>query len=218
MDCDTIIAHPSTLTGSIGVISIVPNINRLLKNISISVDTISTGPAANYPNFLLPMTDYEKQEFSKMTRSMYDKFVNLVANARKKSYNEIHSIAKGRIWVGADAYKLGLVDVLGGLQTAIDLAKKRMNVGLDVAVKTKIYPKPEEDIEALLSLFGLEKDNESRVQVPVNSTIKELSYIINSMGLIPNALRSHLAYFSNLLLIAEKEQVIVAMPSLIEIK
>lgn len=218
MDCDTIIAHPSTLTGSIGVISMIPNINRLLKDIHLSVDTISTGPAANYPNFLLPTTDKEKQELRKMTRQIYDKFVNLVATARKKSYDEIHSIAKGRIWVGADAYKLGLVDVLGGIQTAINLAKQRMNIAPEVAVKTKIYPKPEEDLETLLSLFGLQRDEDTKIQTTENSLIAQLSYILGSTTLIPNELKFQLAYFASLLSISEKENVIVAMPSLIEIK
>lgn len=128
MACDTIIAHPATLTGSIGVISAIPNYAGTLAKLSITVDTIKTHKNALFLNPALPVTDEMKQHFTAMSREIYFRFISRVAESRKMSFDKTRSLAKGRVWTGLDAKKRGLVDIFGDLRTAISIAKRRIGL------------------------------------------------------------------------------------------
>ncbi len=125
---DEIIADPMTITGSIGVMGIVPNIEGLLDKIKVNYETIRRGEHADIGSIARPMTDDEKQKYNEMIEHMYDVFVGHVAEGRGMSVEDVHAVAQGRIWTGRQALERGLVDELGGLNTAIEHMMDRLNV------------------------------------------------------------------------------------------
>ncbi len=126
---DFIVAQPSTLTGSIGAFGIIPNIEKFLSNkIGITTDYVKTNQHADVISITHPMDNYQKVVLQKGIENVYMTFVQHVAEGRDMSVEEVDSIAQGRIWTGADAYKIGLVDTLGGLDLAIRMAAKKANL------------------------------------------------------------------------------------------
>jgi len=223
MACDTIIAHPATITGSIGVILAVPNIHGLLNNLDITVDTVSSGPAANTLNGMLPYTDLEKKKLYNIGKSIYDRFVQKVAEHRHKTFDETRALAKGRVWTGEDALKRGLVDVNGGLLDAITIAKKRIGVPEKLKVRVKIYPEPEDEIEALLRMFGFDRGNDDAGSGSwFKRTFAEMFglnqdniyYFYNSL---PDGMKQQVNYMLDILGISKKEKAMMAMPYYIDV-
>jgi protease-4 len=126
---DFIVAQPSTLTGSIGAFGIIPNIEKFLSNkIGITTDHVKTNQHADIISITHPMDNYQKEVLQKGIENVYMTFVQHVAEGRDMSVEEVDSIAQGRIWTGTDAYKIGLVDTLGGLDLAIRIAAKKANM------------------------------------------------------------------------------------------
>ncbi len=224
--CDTIIAEPSTITGSIGVIMAVPNMSGLMKKLDLSVDTISTGPAANMLNTLIPFKDRDKKQLKKLARNVYDRFINKVAKHRHKTYDEVRAIAKGRVWTGEDAYKRGLVDVLGGFDKALSIAKSRIGVADSDYVIIQEYPRPQNKISKILKLFGLDEGNDDDDAEVKNSKLNELA---NYLGIkpdifipyynsMPENVKGDIKYMINMFDMSKKENIIMAMPQNISIK
>jgi len=122
---DSIFSNPNTITGSIGVFTVIPNMGGFFKNkLGITFDGVKTAPNADAPNIFSPMSDVEKQQAQNGVNRTYLQFKQRVATGRKKDINYIDSIAQGRVWSGEDALHLGLVDKLGNLQDAIDCAAR----------------------------------------------------------------------------------------------
>ncbi len=125
MGCDKIIAHPTTLTGSIGVFGLWFNVKDLLNDkLGVTVDGVKTN---SYADIGLPsrnMSDFERQWFQKRTESVYEDFTGKVAKGRKMDIETVKKIASGRVWTGEQAKQNGLVDELGGLAEAITAAAK----------------------------------------------------------------------------------------------
>ncbi len=125
MGCDKIVAHPTTLTGSIGVFGLWFNVKDLLNDkLGVTIDGVKTN---SYSDIGLPtrnMSDYERQWFQKRTESVYEDFTGKVAKGRKMDIDAVKKIASGRVWTGEQAKQNGLVDELGGLEDAIDIAAK----------------------------------------------------------------------------------------------
>ncbi|MDD2621692.1 MAG: signal peptide peptidase SppA [Bacteroidales bacterium] len=118
-----IVAQPSTLTGSIGVFGIIPNVEKFLSNkIGITTDHVKTNLNSDAISITHAMNNYEKLVMQKNVENVYNTFVNHVSEGRDLSFSEVDAIAQGRIWTGSDAYKIGLVDTLGGLDLAIQIA------------------------------------------------------------------------------------------------
>jgi protease-4 len=118
---DEIIAEPTTITGSIGVFGVLFNGKNFLKNIlGISVDTVKTGRFADIGSFTRPLTAAERAIIQKRVDKVYATFLNRVADGRKRTVAEIDSMAQGRVWSGVDALRLGLVDRLGTIDSAIN--------------------------------------------------------------------------------------------------
>jgi protease-4 len=173
--CDKIVASPSTLTGSIGVISMIPNLNGLLKKLDITIDTISTGPSAQDLNMYIPYTQRQKDKLHTLSQAVYFRFIDKVAKSRNKSFDEVRAIAKGRVWSGTDAYRIGLIDTLGGLNTVISMVKKDLGISQDTRVKLQTYPRAEDGINALLKLLGIADENdEAEIAVNQKNNITEL--------------------------------------------
>ena len=141
---DIIFADPLTITGSIGIFGLVPNIQGLADKIGIHPQTVSTNPNANFPSIFTPMTPGQLNALQKNVERGYAKFVNRVAKGRDKSTEYIESIASGRVWDAVTAQKLGLVDKLGGLEDAIGWIAEANSLGSRYEVA--IYPKLEPNI------------------------------------------------------------------------
>jgi protease-4 len=122
---DSIFSSPNTITGSIGVFGVIPNMGGFFKNkLGITFDGVKTAPYADGPNIYRPMNNAEKQIAQNGVDKIYLQFKQRVADGRKKDVNYIDSIAQGRVWSGEDALRLGLVDHIGSLQDAINCAAR----------------------------------------------------------------------------------------------
>jgi protease-4 len=123
-NANQIFAEASTITGSIGVFGILPNFNQLTNKIGIHAEVVSTNTnAADYSPFR-PLDDNTRAFAQESVERIYNTFVTRVANGRKMTYQAVDAIAQGRVWSGADAVKIGLVDKIGGMDAAIAAAAK----------------------------------------------------------------------------------------------
>lgn len=140
MGCDTIVAEPNTITGSIGVFSVLFDLSSFLdKKIGITFDEVKTGEAGNLVTFTRPLTEIEKAIWQKKTDKIYEGFTSKAAEGRKMPVEKLRSVASGRVWSGTQAKERGLVDVIGGFDDAIRIAANAAGVGEDY--KIKLYPK-----------------------------------------------------------------------------
>ena len=126
---DKIFAQPTTLTGSIGIFGIIPNAHKLItEKIGVTTGTVKTNTNGNFPSLMEPMTEAQKAAMQSYVERGYDLFTSRCAEGRGMSQNSIKMIAEGRVWDGSEALKLGLVDAIGGLDTAIAEMAKELNV------------------------------------------------------------------------------------------
>ncbi len=148
---DSVFANASTITGSIGVFSVVPNLQSFFKNkLGITFDGVKTAPYADMGSSGRPLTEAEKHFFQASVDSIYHTFKTRVANGRKKNMVYIDSIAQGRVWTGSRALGIGLVDRIGTLQDAIDCAA-RMAKLKDYRVKE--YPEKKNILDQIMSNY-----------------------------------------------------------------
>jgi len=153
-NADKIFAETNTITGSIGVFSIVPDFSGFFKNkLGITFDRISTSPYADAPSVTRPMTEGEKRIIQQEVDHIYQDFLGRVAEGRKMKLADIDSIAQGRVWTGAKALGIGLVDSIGGLEDAIKYAAKTAGIK---EYKLKKYPEPESVIEYFINQYSRE--------------------------------------------------------------
>ncbi len=148
---DSIFAMPNTITGSIGVFSVLFNAEGLMKNkLGVTFDEVKTAPYADFPTATRPLTAEEAQRMQNSVNYIYETFKGRVTTGRKLNATVVDSIAQGRVWTGTDAMRLGLVDGLGGIDRAIagaaNLAKLK-----DYEVAT--YPEPVDKFESMLKRF-----------------------------------------------------------------
>jgi protease-4 len=133
---DVIVAQPNTITGSIGVFGLIPNIENMLKNqVGVTVDTVNTNPHADMGTLLRPVNAMEGEVIQQGVEDVYTTFITRVAEGRKMKTADVDSIGQGRVWSGSDAQKIGLVDSLGGLSDAIRIAARLAKVGDDYRLK-----------------------------------------------------------------------------------
>lgn len=150
---DKIYAEPVTITGSIGIFGLIPNIRGLVTDkLGVTTYPISTNPAGAQPDIFVPMTESQRAGMQSYVDRGYELFVKRVAGGRKKTVDQIKAIAEGRVWDGREALRIGLVDKLGGLDTALaDMARE---LGVE-SWSVERYPKTEDDVlTALLMMSG----------------------------------------------------------------
>ena len=129
-----IFASPTTLTGSIGVFSVVPTFQRSLEKVGVKVDGIGTTPLAGDMRMDRALTSATREILQTSVNHAYAEFLRRVGDGRKKPVAEVDKIAQGRVWAGLDAQRIGLVDHLGGLKDASDAAAKLADLGSDYDV------------------------------------------------------------------------------------
>jgi protease-4 len=117
---DKIFAHHTTLTGSIGVFGIIPNIGKAMNDkLGISFDVENTNEYSDFPSLTRPLKQVEKNYLQKNVEHVYSVFTEKVAKSRNLSVEKVDSIGQGRVWSGVNAYEIGLIDYFGGIQDAI---------------------------------------------------------------------------------------------------
>jgi len=121
-NADKIFAEPTTITGSIGVFGILPNVSGFTKKIGLNSEQVGTNKNANGYSLFKPLSDNFRKELTGYIEDFYINFVSKVAKGRHKSFDQINAIAQGRVWTGAQAVKNGLVDELGNLNDAVKAA------------------------------------------------------------------------------------------------
>jgi protease-4 len=154
MGADTIVARPNTITGSIGVFGILFNVKGLLNNkLGVNADGVKTGVFSDLGEPSLPMTAGEKMIIQQGVNAIYDTFTTKAALGRRMPVETLKRYASGRVWSGTDAKQRGLVDVLGGLQTAIDIAasKAKLKAG---DYELKLLPAQKDFFTELFEDFG----------------------------------------------------------------
>ncbi len=146
-----IVAEPYTLTGSIGVYGILPNTQKFFNNkLGVTFDGVETGENSNFGSITSPLNDAQKRYFQKQVDDIYYDFVNRVSEGRNMTFEEVDNIAQGRIWSGIDAEKIGLVDTLGGLDLAIQIAADESDIK-DYRILE--YPAQKEAFDRILDLL-----------------------------------------------------------------
>lgn len=144
---DTIVADPTTLTGSIGIFGMVPNFKGLTEKIGVDFDVVKTNKYADFGMLTRPMNAGEKELMQMHINRGYDLFLTRCSEGRGIDKTELDKIAQGRVWTGATAKELGLVDVLGGLETALNIAIEKAGVE---AYTVMNYPKKKDFLETLM--------------------------------------------------------------------
>ncbi|MBB3187509.1 signal peptide peptidase SppA [Microbacter margulisiae] len=158
-DADTIMAQPNTITGSIGVFGLIPDVQGLTKKIGISFDDVKTNKMSDMPSITRPFTPEERDLMQAYVNNTYETFVDHVAQGRHTTPDAIKKIAQGRVWTGAQAKQNGLVDLLGNLNDAVNLIAKRAHL---TKYNIAVYPKQKNFFDKLME--GLNSDVETRVQ------------------------------------------------------
>jgi len=208
MAAGTIVAQPGTLTGSIGVYGGKLNMKGLYNKVGLTKEIIAHGQNASlysdYGNF----TPTERERVQKMMKTIYEEFVNKAADGRKKTFADIDAVAQGRVWTGKQAKELGLVDELGGLNTALTIAKKQ--AGLKENDKYDILILPEQK-SLFEQIFEDILDDEAGISTPLPI---QLAQQHPALAL----LKTHWHQIITWLTLFEKERVITALPFHIEIR
>jgi protease-4 len=173
---DSIFAQPNTITGSIGVFGIVPNFQRFFNDkLGITFDIVKTAEFADLGSFNRPLTAQETSIIQQNVNNIYYTFTQNVADGRKKDRNYIDSIGQGRVWTGAQAIELGLVDRIGGIEDAIKSAAKKANIQEYNLVN---YPSQNDPLKSLFSKSGRQLSvwftkQEMGLAFPVYQQVKE---------------------------------------------
>lgn len=151
-NADRIFAEPSTITGSIGVFGMLPNMEELANNIGINAEQVKTHDNASGYSIFEPVDENFKRVTLESIENIYSIFLQRVATGRNMTVEQVDSIAQGRVWTGNDALKNGLVDEIGGLDKAIVYAAK---LGKTKSYRTENFPEYEKSFDDILSNFGL---------------------------------------------------------------
>ena len=192
MAAGTIVAEPGTITGSIGVLGGKLNLKGLYNKIGLTKEVITRGKNANLYSDYGDFTSTERERLQQLLETVYRDFVRKAAEGRDKTEMEIHELAQGRIWTGKQAKEIGLVDELGGLDTALAIAKKQIALDPADEIDIIILPKPKTLFETLIS--------DMDIRIPM---MPHLPVPIPVEGALPNLYWLHL--FAN-------ESVAVVMP------
>lgn len=148
MAADTIVAQPMTITGSIGIFSVLFDLSGFMGNkIGITTQEVKTGEIGDLTTFMRPLTPAEQDIWQKKTDEIYETFTGKAAKGRKMNQDDLKKIASGRVWTGSQGKDNGLVDVLGNYNDAISIAAAAAKVGTDY--KLRYYPHQKSFFEKL---------------------------------------------------------------------
>lgn len=175
-NCDYIFSDATTLTGSIGVFSMIPDIGKVIKEKAhLNVYTIKTHEHADMFNMMRPLDADEERYMQASVDTIYTKFTELVAQGRGMEVGYVDEIAQGRVWAGTEALEIGLVDEIGGLADAIEYAAAVSGYSDYEVVQ---YPKPKTQIEMLMEQFG---GMDAMLESPFENAYRNLEEVSGKM-------------------------------------
>jgi len=134
-DADAIVAQPETLTGSIGVFGMLPNIEKLAENHGLRAEIVRTSPLTGFESIWRSKDEAQIARIQSLVDRIYERFLDLVSEGRGMSRERVHEIAQGRVWSGSRGKELGLVDEIGDLDRAIAIAREKSGLGKDAPVR-----------------------------------------------------------------------------------
>ena len=181
---DVIVALPSTLTGSIGVFGGKVVVSQLLDRVGAGTGSVAHGEHARMFSSRRGFDDAERERISAAIDAIYNDFVAKVAEGRHRTFDEIHAIARGRVWTGSDALENGLVDVLGGLRDAVRIARERAGLSGTAPVRHALHlplrsrlgrPRNSDDPRALARAAGL-PDLAQALDLPIGASLRMPSF------------------------------------------
>ena len=176
---DKIVAQPGTITGSIGVVGGKMLTAELMEKIGISSDEVHTSTNATMWSSSLDYTPQQWQRITAWLDHVYEDFTQKVAQGRGLTQEQVHAVAKGRIWTGEDAKGLGLVDELGGFPVALNLAKQAAGIETDTPVQVKLFPEQKTLVETVLSrLQGREDAAASPTAVALRQVMQAVRPVV----------------------------------------
>lgn len=151
MACDSIVANPSTITGSVGVVSILFSLEKAFDKLGMNIQVIKRGRYADFFSNAKTLNEDERAKFRAQVAAAYERFVAKVAEARGLTVDEVELKARGRVWSGNMARSLGLVDRIGGLDEAVDCVRDMLGIPEDEDPELVVYPRPRKFIEMVLN-------------------------------------------------------------------
>jgi len=184
MAADKIVAQPGTITGSIGVLGGKFLTEGLWSKLGISWDEVHVGEGGS---IWTGLADYDAAQLAQREAwldRIYLDFTSKVAEGRGRSREEVHEVAKGRIWSGEDALARGLVDAVGGMDVALRLAREAAGLAPDAAVELRLFPKPKTPLQALLATLGGEPTATQAALVESLETLRPLARLVVRSGLL----------------------------------
>ena len=181
---DKIIAGSQTITGSIGVFGILPNLESLGSSYGLNWDRVKTNESSDIFSIARPKTDQEISIIQEYVNQTYERFLSLVGESRKLSLADVENLAEGRVWTGKQAYDLGLVDDLGGLSQAITVAAELADLGKDFEIEE--FPRVRTPAEAIAELLEVRQDGISlggtSFDNPLLQKLSDAEPILNSLN------------------------------------
>jgi protease-4 len=178
MGTDVIVAQPTTITGSIGIFAAWFNVDNFLKNtLGITQDHVNTHANSNFMTSAGALTDFQKSVVQNSVNKGYLSFTTKAAAGRKMTFQRLQSLAGGRVWTGAQAKQIGLVDELGGLDKAIEIAAARVKLKPGT-YKVAVYPKAKSFVDELLNSATSETSLSERLlakNIPWASSVLEVN-------------------------------------------
>ena len=169
---DSIVANPTTLTGSIGVFGMVPNLQKFYKNkLGITIDTVNTSKYADI-GINRPLSNFERKKIQKGVENVYKTFITHVSEGRNMSITAVNEIGQGRVWTGYDAKSIGLIDTYGGLEKAIEIAA--------LLAKTEDY--------RIISL-PKKKDPFSQLALKIGGETSMFNIVVEKLGITTNLIK-----------------------------
>jgi protease IV len=149
-----VLAHPGTLTGSIGAVGGKISGAGLLDEMDVAIGRVEIGDNAGIYSVTRPFTQSQSLRMKRILDSIYDDFTTKVGTARNLNQDEVDALARGRVWTGEDARRVGLVDGLGGYSEALQLARQSIGIAPDAPVERVRFPRDDYDTEALLGALA----------------------------------------------------------------
>lgn len=184
MAASKIVAHPQTLTGSIGVLALKFDLSEFYQKAGITAERLVFGDHADMYTTFRPLTKEERERIKNQIRWTYEQFLIRAAEGRGKSIEEMDKIGKGRVWTGEQAKEIGLVDELGGLSRACEIARQLAGIPADEEIKLDIWPKK---VSLFAYLFKKSEDTASLFLSRNNSFLNQMQALAreNFLALMP---------------------------------
>lgn len=192
MACDTIIAQPNTITGSIGIFGIMFNFGDFLENkIGITNDNVKTGEYSDLMTVTRSLSESERAIIQAQVESGYETFVTKAAHGRGLPLEQLKKVAGGRVWTGSQAHDKGLVDMLGSYEDAIKLAAEKANLGVDYRVSYYPAQKPffDEIMDKLSDPDAMILESSKNPLAPYMKTMESLQRMNGVQALLPGNLK-----------------------------